>query len=89
MDPCRQRSCSAIFVAGGRSTSQTPLLYLLMRQRRRYQNSCAQLSIIEAFMDFKAFVNKKGAWIEGLLFRGLKGAHDAASGLNSVHVIIN
>ena len=40
-------------------------------------------------MDFKAFVNKKRAWITGLLSRGLKGAHDAASGLNNRHVMIN
>jgi len=30
----------------------------------RYQRSYAQLSVIEAFMDFVTFVNKKGAWIE-------------------------
>jgi len=55
----------------------------------RYQKFYAQLSVIEAFMDFKAFVNKKRAWITGLLSRGLKGAHDAASGLNNRHVIVN
>jgi len=55
----------------------------------RYQKYYVQLSFIEAFMDFKAFVNKKRAWIVSLLSRGLRGAHDAASGLNNVHVIIN
>jgi len=52
----------------------------------KYQKSYAHLSVIEAFMDFKAFLNKKRAWIEGLLSSGLEGAHDAASGLNSMHV---
>ena len=60
--------------------------FYLLRQPRKYQKSSAHLSVIEAFMDFKAFVNKKRAWIKGLLSRGLEGAYDAASGLDSVHV---
>ncbi|KAF8798703.1 ABC1-domain-containing protein [Phlegmacium glaucopus] len=51
----------------------------------RYQKSYAQLSVIEAFLDFKAFVNKERAWVEASLSRGLKGAH-AAFG---AHVIVN
>jgi len=52
------------------------LLYRYFSGWWRYQKSYAQLSVIEAFMDFQTFVNKQRTWLESLLLSRPEGSFE-------------
>ncbi|TFK75415.1 ABC1-domain-containing protein [Pluteus cervinus] len=47
----------------------------------KYQKTSAQMSLMEALLDFQAWFVTTRAWIRGLRTRGLDGARKAAAGL--------